>query len=77
MRIVSDNDVIGAVALIRRILATAYWAPLATALNLEFIEFHDLGLRPDSMDREVWQACQDAGVLLITGNRAGGSDSLD
>lgn len=25
----------------------------------------------------MWQACQNAGAVLITGNRAGGSHSLD
>jgi hypothetical protein len=28
-------------------------------------------------DRLVWQTCQAAGAVLITGNRAGGPDSLD
>jgi hypothetical protein len=77
MRIVPDNDVIGAVAAIRRILTSPTLAPLCVTLNIEFIEFRDLGLQPNSTDREVWLACQATNVLLITGNRAGGEGSLD
>lgn len=28
-------------------------------------------------EQTVWQVCQDAGVVLVTGNRAGDVDSLD
>lgn len=77
MRIVPDNDVIGAVSLIRRILSTPRWSPFSEALDLEFIEFAELGLRHDAPDREVWLACRNADVLLLTGNRSGGAGSLD
>jgi hypothetical protein len=40
--------------------------------------FEDLGLPEDASDAAAWQACQHAGVLLITGNRnAQGPESLE
>jgi hypothetical protein len=40
--------------------------------------FADLGLAENATDAAVWQACQENGVLLITGNRdATDPDSLE
>lgn len=38
MLILTDNDVVGAVRVCRRILASPEWMELTTALELEFIE---------------------------------------
>lgn len=77
MRIVADNDVIGAVAALQRRLESDEWAEFSAALQLEFVDFAALGLSRDASDRTVWQACQNSDVLLVTGNRTGGSESLD
>jgi hypothetical protein len=40
--------------------------------------FADLGLFPESSDRDVWMKCQEEELLLITSNRnAKGADSLE
>lgn len=77
MHVMADNDVIGQVALLRRILESDEWRRYAAYLQIDFIEFKSLNLAPQAPDQKVWQACQDAGVILITGNRAGGRHSLD
>ena len=77
MRILTDNDVVGAVRVLRRILASPEWMGLTTALALEFVELQDVELPADAPDVAVWQRSQEVGALLITGNRSSGEGSLD
>ncbi len=77
MLILTDNDVVGAVRTLRRILASPEWADLTIELDLQFIELQDVGLSRDAPDRAVWQRSQDVNALLITGNRLSGEGSLD
>jgi hypothetical protein len=77
MLILTDNDVVGAVRVFRRILASSEWVGLTATLELEFIELKDVELPADAPDVAVWQRSQEVGALLITGNRSSGEDSLD
>ena len=77
MLVVADNDVIGAVSAMRRILESAEWAEYLSDLGARFTTFEELGLSCDAPDKLVWLTCQNAGALLITANRAGDADSLD
>lgn len=77
MLIVPDNDVIGAVAVLQLILESPVWKEYSEAVGLRFGNFQELGLSPDASDERVWQACQAADGLLVTGNRSGGQDSLE
>ncbi len=77
MLILRDNDVVGAVAVLRRIVRSTGWLEFAEELRLKFATLGDLGLLPSSTDREVWQAAQAAEAILVTANRAGGEGSLD
>ncbi len=77
MLIRADNDVGGAVAALRHALDSPDWADLTAVLNLRFLEFEDPGLARDASDQSVWEACQAAGAMLITANRAGGKTSLE
>jgi hypothetical protein len=77
MLILTDNDVIGAVRVFRRILESPEWVDMTVTLELEFIELKDIELLPDAPDVAVWQSSQEAGALLITGNRSSGEGSLD
>jgi hypothetical protein len=76
MLILADNDVTGAVAVLRRILESDDWREYAELLDVRFLSFEDLGLPRSAPDRDVWLACQQAGALLITANRAGGAGPL-
>jgi hypothetical protein len=71
--IVADNDSIGAVAALRQLVLVEFLV-LASA---EFTDLAALGRSPAAPDRDVWLACQNAGALLLTGDRQGGADSLD
>ncbi|HZW29791.1 MAG TPA: hypothetical protein VFF52_03735 [Isosphaeraceae bacterium] len=77
MLVLADNDVGGAVAVLRRILESGEHAAWLEILGVAFTDFESLGLPRHASDRTVWQTCQAAGAVLVTGNRAGGPDSLD
>jgi hypothetical protein len=77
MLILADNDVRGAVQALRRILEGGEWVEISAVINVQFLEFEDLGLSPDAPDSVVWRSCQNAGIILVTGNRASGTDSLE
>jgi hypothetical protein len=77
MRILTDNDVVGAVRAFRRILESPEWVELTETLELEFIALKDVELSADASDVTVWQRSQEVGALLITGNRSSGAGSLD
>jgi hypothetical protein len=77
MLILTDNDVVGAVRVFRRILASSEWVGLTATLELEFIDLQDVELPADAPDVAVWQRSQEVGALLITGNRSSGEGSLD
>jgi hypothetical protein len=62
---------------LRRILESAENSAWLEVLDIAFTDFEALRLPRDSSDRTVWQACRAAGAVLVTGNRAGGPDSLD
>jgi hypothetical protein len=77
MLILTDNDVVGAVRALRRILESPGWVDMMVTLELQFIELKDVALPIDAPDGAVWQKSQDLGALLITGNRSSGAGSLD
>ena len=77
MLVMEDNDVGGAVQVLRRILESADNAAWLEILGVTFTDFESLGMSRDAADRVVWQTCQTADVVLITGNRTGGPYSLD
>lgn len=77
MLIPADNDVTGAVAALQHLLQSGEWAEYAASLDLQFVDFAQFGLALNAVDRTVWQACEAAGAVLITANRAGGEDSLE
>jgi len=78
VRIMSDNDVRGHVSRLMDICQGGPWAELWDELECAVCTFGDLDLLEDATDAAVWQACQQGGVLLITGNRnAEGPESLE
>ena len=77
MRILTDNGVVGAVRVFRRILASSEWVGLTATLELAFMGLKDVELPADAPDVAVWQRSQEVGALLITGNRSSSEGSLD
>jgi hypothetical protein len=77
--VLSDNDVRGEVSVLRRILESDDWIDMSSRVDLHFVQLEDVGLAPDSPDREIWTTCQARGMVLVTGNRtsADQTESLD
>jgi hypothetical protein len=55
MFVMADNDVGGAVTVLRRILESADNAAWLEILDAAFTDFESLGLPRDAADRTVWQ----------------------
>jgi hypothetical protein len=64
---------------LRRVLESDDWITLSHSFDIRFAELADVGLAPDSSDREIWTTCQAREIILVTGNRSRGDDteSLD
>jgi Tfp pilus assembly ATPase PilU len=78
LRIMSDNDVQGHVSRVIDICQASPWDEVWRDLECVLCTFADLDLAENATDAAVWQACQENGVLLITGNRgATDPDSLE
>ena len=73
----SDHDVLGlANALFQR--CRDEWGEFLDSMNVGIVTFEDLGLEPDASDSEIWHACQQNNVILVTANRnAEGAESLE
>lgn len=73
--LLADHNLEGNTRLLFATLHALGWVEL---LDLCLITFAEVGLLHDSPDRVVWRRVQEAGALLITGNRKKtGPDSLE
>ena len=78
LRILADHDVEGHVRALVRIASSPEWADVWASLTCRVDSFKQLGLPHNTTDSEVWQLCQERGIVLITGNRnADGLTSLE
>lgn len=68
-RIMSDNDVKGYFRILVGICESEWWRDVWEELRVEVFTFEDLGLSESASDAEIWRACQDQDIVLITGNR--------
>ena len=67
--ILADNNVIGQVAYLVRLMQAKPWDEFWNELGLVVCQFADVGLLPTASDVEVWQRCQAHELILITDNR--------
>lgn len=67
--ILADNNVVGHVAYLARLMQAEPWGSLWGELGLAFRSFADIGLLPDAADTAVWERCQANELVLITDNR--------
>lgn len=73
--ILSDHDIEGKVFLLWGAVAATGWLEMAP---MRLVRFREVGLPPDSTDREVWRFAQSNGMILLTNNRnMQGTDSLE
>lgn len=73
--LLADHNITGLARLLVGTLQSLGWSEL---LEIRLLTFADVGLAPDSVDREVWRKAQELHVLLLTDNRNNeGPDSLE
>jgi len=78
LRILSDINAVGDVKRLVRLLKNGRWSEMWAELEIDLLEFADMGLPENASDAAIWDACQDNGAVLITRNRnADGPDSLE
>jgi len=76
--ILADNDAVGDLDILVGILQSADWADLWASLDIGVTSFSELGLTSDALDSDLWHACQEAQIVLLTRNRnAHGLNSLE
>jgi hypothetical protein len=73
--LLADANVVGHVARMASRMQVQPWLDFRDHLDLRWMTLVDVGLRLDSPDTEVWQVCQEQGLVLVTNNR--NYDSLD
>jgi len=77
IRIMCDQDVQGLAGAVLAHCRRA-WEDIWKELEIELYTFADLGLQQDATDADIWTACQENEIILLTGNRnAEGPDSLE
>ncbi len=77
-KIIADHNIEGQLKVLVRILQTGPWAEIWNEIGVEIVSFANLGLSADASDTDLWQACQNHEVVLITANRnKSGADSLE
>ncbi len=78
LNLLADNNVVGQVEALVRIMQSESWAGLWADLGLALKRFGDVGLTPASRDAEIWMTCQAEQLILVTDNRNDdSSDSLE
>ena len=76
--ILADANCEGHLALLLGLFQQNWRQEVWEFLSLAQVSFADLGLPPDASDREVWEVCQRAQVILVTANRNDeGPESLE
>jgi hypothetical protein len=61
-----DNDISGHVGILRETAKSTGWDEYGL---INFVTLEDEGLATDAKDRQIWNYCQENGIVLLTGNR--------
>jgi hypothetical protein len=76
--ILADANCEGHLALLLRLFQEGWRHDVWEILHLTPVSLADLGLQSDASDRDMWEACQRAQVVLLTANRNDdGPESLE
>ena len=67
--IMADHDCAEQMQVLLRLLTSTAWHGLWTRLAVRVEPFVSLGVPPNTPDADLWQRCQTAPIILITGNR--------
>ena len=76
--IMADHNVEGHLVVLLRLWTSDAWKAVWEGLDLEVESFERLGIPHNTSDRDLWQLCQQHGIVLLTANRHDeGPDSLE
>ncbi|MBW3541997.1 MAG: hypothetical protein KY476_17140 [Planctomycetes bacterium] len=67
--ILADVNCEGQVSYLVALLRSGYRQDFWDSMNLEALRFKDVALNSVANDVDVWNICQNEGLVLITGNR--------
>ncbi len=77
-KIMADHNVEGHLQVLMTIWSSPEWDDLWTGLSCEIESFERLAIPTNVADTELWEACQQNEIVLVTGNRnADGENSLE
>ena len=69
IRLLADNNADGHLEILVGILMSEPWLAYWNELDLAVVSFEDLGIRRNAGDAELWRACQQEQIVLVTNNR--------
>jgi hypothetical protein len=76
--LMADHDVQGHLEVLLRLWEAPDWKESWAGVSCNIESFEGVGIPGNASDAEVWQLCQERGIVLITGNRnAEGDHSLE
>jgi hypothetical protein len=76
--IMADNDSRGHWAVMYALLQSETYRDFWKEAGIAVVEFEKLGLPDGAPDVDIWRACQEREIVLLTGNRnAESADSLE
>lgn len=76
--ILADHNIEGQLRVLTAIWTSSDWLDLWRFLSGDVQSLAGLGIPDDVPDSDLWQICQERGMILITGNRnADGENSLE
>jgi hypothetical protein len=76
--ILADANIQGQVDLLVMVMQGEPWRLFWDSLKVKHVRFADVGLPFDAPDSQIWEACQQHELVLITDNRNDdGPDSLE
>jgi len=65
----ADHNVEGHLVVLLRLWTSDAWKAVWEGLDLEVESFERLGIPHNTSDRDLWQLCQQHGIVLLTANR--------
>jgi hypothetical protein len=77
-KIMPDHDVAGQFFIFICVWNSLEWLDIWQPLGCQIYRFANFGLGRGSPDSQIWEVCQQHGIVLLTGNRNDdGPDSLE
>jgi hypothetical protein len=78
INLLADVNIEGHVRRIVSLMQSEFWREFWEYLDIRLVAFHDVGLSRNDADSDIWRACQQHQLYLLTDNRNDdGPESLE